>query len=91
MNIEKHNRKHGSGPGRPKGSRNKITKDIKIAILNAFNEVGGQDYLVKVAQEDPKTFCALIGKIIPHEITGDADNPLSVVTKVILTSDNDGG
>lgn len=58
------------GPGRPKGAPNKITADIKAAILGAFQAKGGQKYLEGVADSDPKTFCALLGKILPTQITG---------------------
>lgn len=74
--------KRGAGPGRPKGASNKITKDIKEAIANAFVSVGGEAYLVKVAKEDPKTFCTLLGKIIPLQISGDQDSPFTAVTEL---------
>ena len=56
------------GAGRPKGSLNVHTKKIKDAVLNAFEEVGGEKYLVRLAQEDPRTFCALLAKLIPAEV-----------------------
>lgn len=54
--------------GRQKGTPNKVTATIKDALQAAFDEVGGKDYLVKVALEDQKAFCALIGKVIPQEL-----------------------
>ena len=57
-----------AGAGRPKGSLNNTTAAIKEAIEGAFNEVGGQTYLVKIAHEDPKTFCGLLGKVLPAQI-----------------------
>ena len=56
------------GGGRPKGSKNKATKSLREAISRAFNRLGGVDYLVKVGEEDPKTFCALLSKVIPAEV-----------------------
>jgi hypothetical protein len=56
------------GAGRPKGALNVHTRKIKEAVLNAFEEVGGEKWLVKLAQEDPKTFCALLAKLIPAEV-----------------------
>ena len=44
--------------GRVKGQPNKLTASIKEAIEGAFNKLGGVDYLVKVGQKDPRTFCA---------------------------------
>lgn len=54
--------------GRKKGTPNKVNAAVKEAILNAFNEVGGESYLVRVAEDDPKTFCTLLGKVLPMEI-----------------------
>jgi len=49
----------GKGPGRPKGSANKITKDIREAISEAFEKAGGVDYLVKLSVKNPTAFAAL--------------------------------
>lgn len=56
--------------GRTKGTPNKTTAQVKEAILRAFEKVGGASYLEKVAQEDPKTFCTLLGRVLPTEISG---------------------
>jgi hypothetical protein len=63
------------GSGRKKGGTNKITSDVKQAILEAFNALGGVEYLCAVAREDPKAFCALLGKLIPVKVAGDAEDP----------------
>ena len=70
------------GPGRPPGLANKATRTLKTAILNAFEKVGGEEYLVRVAREDPKTFCTLLGKVLPTQPTGDPDTPLQRVDRV---------
>jgi hypothetical protein len=44
--------------------------------LEAFNALGGVEYLCAVTREDPKAFCALLGKLIPAKVAGDEDNPL---------------
>jgi len=44
--------------------------------LEAFNALGGVGYLCAVAREDPKAFCALLGKLIPAKVAGDEENPL---------------
>ena len=64
--------------GRAKGTPNKMTIKVKEAILHAFDEVGGPAYLVKVAKEDPKVFCTLLGKVLPTEIHTKDDKPLIV-------------
>ena len=69
------------GPGRPKGKPNKLTVDLREAIKKAYEEAGGVDYLKRVAQTDPKTFCALLGKIIPQDINASLSGNLSVTWK----------
>ena len=71
----------GAGPGRPKGSSNKITKDIREAVSRAFERVGGENYLAKVAMEDPKTFCTLLGKVLPLQISGEGGGPARIVVE----------
>lgn len=70
--------KLGPGPGRPKGSVNKVTKDIREAIKEAFDRAGGVDYLAKVAVEQPQVFCALIGKVIPAEVNANIGGNLVI-------------
>ncbi len=66
----------GKRPGsyRRKGGTNKITADVKQAIMEAFSILGGAEYLCAVAREDPKAFCALLGKVIPITVERDQDN-----------------
>ena len=70
------------GPGRPPGLPNKATRALKTAILNAFEKVGGEEYLVRVAQEDPKTFCTLLGKILPTQLAGDPNDPIKTISRI---------
>lgn len=71
----------GSKVGRPKGAEAKLTRDVREAILAAFDKVGGPAYLVKVAQDSPQVFCALLGKILPSQIAlTDADGTPSEIT-----------
>jgi hypothetical protein len=59
------------GSGRKKGSTNKLTSDVRQAIMEAFSILGGVEYLTKIATTDPKAFCALLGKLIPVKVAGD--------------------
>lgn len=73
------------GPGRPKGTPNKTTKELKEMILAALDESGGVEYLVKRAN-DPKTasaFLSLIGKVLPTTIQGtNPDGSHKIVTVI---------
>lgn len=70
------------GPGRPKGAANKITKDIRAAISQAFDKAGGVDYLVTQAKQNPQAFLTLIGKIVPAEVRAQVEANLTVITGV---------
>ena len=61
--------------GRKKGTSNKITADVREAILEAFHMAGGVEYLRALAFSDPKAFCTLLAKIIPAKVAGDEENP----------------
>jgi hypothetical protein len=65
--------KKPSKAGRRKGTPNKTTTELKAAIMNAFEKVGGEDYLVLVAQTNPKVFCMLLGKVLPAELHAKVD------------------
>jgi hypothetical protein len=64
------------GPGRPKGLQNKQTLALKDAIQNAFTELGGTSYLVHVGRNDPRTFCALLSKLLPTKLANADGSPL---------------
>jgi len=65
-----------AGKGRKKGVPNKTTAALKTAILNAFDAAGGEHYLRHVADTDPKTFCTLLGKVLPAEIKAEHSGDL---------------
>ncbi len=54
--------------GRKKGSPNKVTRELREAVLNTFEMVGGEEYLANVARNDPRTFCALLGRVLPTQV-----------------------
>lgn len=68
-----------AGKGRVKGTPNKTTATLKEAILKAAEAVGqdgaGKDgltgYLKHVAKSDVKAFSALLGKVLPMQVTGE--------------------
>ncbi len=74
--------------GRVKGTPNKTTVALKEAIMNAFEKVGGEDYLVVVAKKDPKTFCALLGKVLPAEIKANLNIEGTIAIRI--DGDDDG-
>jgi hypothetical protein len=68
------------GPGRPKGSPNKLPASVKEAILKAGEAAGGDDglvgYLRKQAIENPGPFLSLLGKVLPLQVGGEGGGPI---------------
>lgn len=79
--------------GRTAGTPNKVTQAVKEAVQAAFDEVGGVDYLVTVAKADHKTFCALLGKVIPTqvnaELSGKVDIQFNTIIEQLTNDDGD--
>ncbi len=80
--------------GRPKGSPNKTTALLKDAIIQAA-EASGLDrkgkgglvgYCTFLARDEPKAFAQLLGKVLPTQVAGDPDNPLTVITRIELVA-----
>ncbi len=74
----------GAGPGRPKGSENKITKDLKTMILKALDQAGGVEYLAHQANEKPAAFLALVGKVLPMTVQGPGEGGAHVFQKIVV-------
>ncbi len=58
----------GNESGRPRGAKSRTSAAVKEALLRAFDEVGGEAWLVKLAKSDPRTFAVLLGKVLPREV-----------------------
>lgn len=61
--------------GRKKGTPNKVSGQLKDAILEAAQKAGGKDgiigYLSVQATANPGPFMALLGKVLPLQVTGE--------------------
>ena len=55
------------GSGRKPGTPNKA-ETVRNAVMRAFDAVGAEKYLERIAQEQPAVFCNLLGRILPHEL-----------------------
>jgi len=64
--------------GRQKGTPNKLTADVKDMIVQALSDAGGVGYLVRQAEENPRAFLALVGRVLPYQVQGDSEKPLSI-------------
>lgn len=75
--------------GRTKGTPNKLTATVKEALEEAFTHAGGADYLKRIAVDDPKTFCSLLARIIPTQVTGNLGLTIEEIRRTIV--DPNGG
>ena len=62
--------------GRAKGTPNKITLSVREAIERAFDNLGGASYLEHVGRTDPRTFCALLSRLLPTKLANADGSPL---------------
>ena len=49
---------------------------MREAILQAFDNVGGVACLERVAEDDPRTFCSLLGRLLPGELRTSINEPV---------------
>ena len=65
---------------RPVGSKGSDAIKLRNTIIASFTDdrVGGIEYLVKQAHENPVAYMGLIGKVLPKEVNlgGQEDNPV---------------
>ena len=68
--------------GRRKGTPNKITVDMRRAVLNAFERLGGEEYLTRFGRSksdaNRRALVALFGKMIPLQVGGTPGEPIQV-------------
>jgi len=69
--------------GRKAGTPNKLTKTIKAAIEEAFDEVGGVAYLVQMAKDQPVAFMTLLGKVLPNQVEAKVDMQPGYVFEIV--------
>ena len=72
--------KKGHKGSKPKGAVNKITKAVKEVFAEVFNELQeDKEANLKVwAQKNTTEFYKLSTKLLPIQITGDAENPVPI-------------
>lgn len=75
--FEAHLLKPGERPiGRAKGTPNALTVSVREAVENAFTKLGGASYLEHVGRTDPRTFCALLSRLLPTKLANADGSPL---------------
>ena len=57
------------------------TLPVKDMILEALAGVGGVEYLVNQAKENPRAFLTLVAKVVPPQVTERNDEPVVQVVR----------
>lgn len=70
--------------GRKKGVPNKVTGELKDMILGALDGAGGIEYLKARAVDTPGPFLALVGKILPLQVTGEDGKQIPVAVTFVI-------
>lgn len=84
-------RKPPAKGGSRKGIPNKTTAQLKEMILQALDEAGGVAYLLKQARRrNPAPFMALLGRVLPMQVTGADGGPIEASLKVTFTKPKEG-
>lgn len=62
---------HPGGPGRPKGSRSKLSEAFLSVLANDFEE-NGTDVIERLREESPAQYANVIAKLMPKlmELSG---------------------
>jgi hypothetical protein len=75
-----------AGAGRPPGSLNKTTTQLREAILGALEAAGGEEgsvgYLKRLAIENSSAFASLLGKVLPTTLAADAESSGGLGNKI---------
>ena len=74
----------GNPAGRPKGSLNKTTLQLREMILLALEKLGGPDYLVALGRENSSAYASLLSKVLPTTLnTSETDGGAGVELRFV--------
>lgn len=57
-----------TGMGRPKGSSNKVTKEVKQVIAECFTKIGGLEAFAEWARKNQTKFYYIYAKLLPIQL-----------------------
>ena len=64
--------------GRQRGTPNKISGTVREMVLEALAEKGGTKWLKQQMDKNPAAYMALLGKVLPMQVTGANEGPLVI-------------
>jgi hypothetical protein len=66
---------HNGGPGRPKGSRNKLAQDFIDKVYEDW-QAHGAAAIVAMREQSPSKYCTLVAALIPQHFKVEHDHTL---------------
>src|SRR5215831_4755894 len=66
---------HNGGPGRPKGSRNKLAQDFIDKVYEDW-QAHGAKAIIAMREQSPSKYCALIAALIPQHFKFEHEHTL---------------
>lgn len=81
---------HKKVGGRKAGTKNNTPAAVADGIIEAYEELGGKDYLVFIGQKYPAVFMALLAKLLPKNVNigGQEGNALEIRIRGYKGDDN---
>ncbi len=75
---------------RTKGAQNKMTRDIKSAVEQAFKTVNGKNNagLIKLASDEPKVFYSLVARCIPATVAVSVEHSFNLLAAMNEANNN---
>lgn len=80
------------GPGRPKGSRNKLS-ELFISTLAKDFEAHGVDVIERLRNEQPAVYANVIGRLMPKllELSGPDGDSIPISGEVVFVKEKNDG
>jgi len=79
----------GPGPGRPKGTSNKLTTAFKDAVLNVYRDLGGDTAFLAWGKKNGTEFYRICSRLIPHEVSGPGGAAIQLALKKVVHEHHD--
>lgn len=79
-------------PGKPKGAKAQITKDLKTIFLNVLERSGGEDWLFEWVHSNNRnktTFIQIIARMLPQNVDANVAGDLGLTIKRIISDKRD--
>lgn len=63
--------------------------ELREVIRSAFNKKGGEKWLLKQMDDNPKAFLALLGRVLPQEINGNVNVMIGLAERIAAARKRD--